>query len=151
MLTLLKIEADGLTPLEAVPKEEIFVGQWSIALGRTYENSFPNISVGIISAVGRIWGRAVQTDAKVSPVNYGGPLVDVTGRCLGILVPLQPDDTGETAGVDWYDGGIGFAISSGFALLLPVAFAGASVMMAFADFDRDGAAEQRFPVQPGGR
>lgn len=110
MLTLLKIEAESLTPLEAVPKEEIFVGQWSIALGRTYENSFPNISVGIISAVGRIWGRAVQTDAKVSPVNYGGPLVDVTGRCLGILVPLQPDDTGETAGVDWYDGGIGFAI-----------------------------------------
>ncbi len=110
MLTLLKIEADSLTPLEAVPKEEIFVGQWSIALGRTYENTFPNISVGIISAVGRIWGRAVQTDAKVSPVNYGGPLVDVTGLCLGILVPLQPDDTGETAGVDWYDGGIGFAI-----------------------------------------
>lgn len=110
MLTLLKIEAQGLIPLEAVPKEEIFVGQWSIALGRTYENSFPNISVGIISAVGRIWGRAVQTDAKISPVNYGGPLVDVSGRCLGVLVPLQPDDTGETAGLDWYDGGIGFAI-----------------------------------------
>ncbi len=76
MLTLLKIEAQGLIPLEAVPKEEIFVGQWSIALGRTYENSFPNISVGIISAVGRIWGRGTDRCQDLS-----GQLRWPAGRC----------------------------------------------------------------------
>lgn len=109
-LTLLKIEYSGLTPIMAAPKDQLRVGQWSIALGRTYDSTFPSISVGIISALDRIWGRAVQTDAKVSPVNYGGPLVDIEGRAIGILVPLSPQGDGETAGVEWYDGGIGFAI-----------------------------------------
>ena len=68
------------------------------------------MSVGIVSALKRIWGRAVQTDAKVSPINYGGPLVDVEGKVIGILVPLSPKGTGATAGVEWYDSGIGFAI-----------------------------------------
>ncbi len=110
MLTLLKIEAADLTPLPAVPEAEIQVGQWSIALGRTYELDFPNMSVGIVSALGRIWGRALQTDANVSPLNYGGPLVDVEGRGLGLIVPLSPQSEGETAGIEWYDSGIGFAI-----------------------------------------
>ena len=109
-LTLLKVEYTGLTPIAPVPSAEVRVGQWAIALGRTYDANFPSISVGIISALDRIWGRAVQTDAKVSPVNYGGPLVDVEGRAIGILVPLSPQGDGETAGVEWYDGGIGFAI-----------------------------------------
>jgi serine protease Do len=66
--------------------------------------------VGIISARGRIWGKAVQTDAKVSPSNYGGPLVDLQGRVFGILVPLSPSSQHELAGAEWYDGGIGFAV-----------------------------------------
>ena len=52
----------------------------------------------------------MQTDAKVAPANYGGPLVDIQGRVQGILVPLSPQAEGETAGVEWYDSGIGFAI-----------------------------------------
>lgn len=110
MLTLLKIDATGLSPLDPVPASALRVGQWAIALGRTYDAAFPSLSVGIISALDRIWGRAVQTDAKVSPVNYGGPLVDVAGRGIGILVPLSPQGADETAGVEWYDAGIGFAI-----------------------------------------
>ncbi len=110
MLTLLKIDASGLAPMVAAPREEIRVGQWAIALGRTFEQPFPNISVGIVSAVGRIWGRAIQTDAKTSPTNYGGPLVDVRGRAMGVLVPLDPQKSDETAGIQWYDSGIGFAI-----------------------------------------
>src|SRR5262249_55073645 len=57
-----------------------------------------------------IWGKAIQTDAKVSPVNYGGPLVDIQGRVLGILIPASPRGQDEAAGVEWYDSGIGFAI-----------------------------------------
>ncbi|HWL08289.1 MAG TPA: PDZ domain-containing protein [Planctomicrobium sp.] len=110
MLTLLKIKAHGLTPLQPVPADQVQVGQSAIAVGRTFDLKFPNASVGIISALNRVWGRALQTDAKTSPLNYGGPLVDLTGRCLGIIVPLSPDARGTTAGVEWYDSGIGFAV-----------------------------------------
>lgn len=110
MVTLLKIEATGLTVPKAVDKDTIEVGQWAVALGRTYESAQPSMSVGIVSAVNRIWGRAVQTDAKISPVNYGGPLVDVNGGVIGILAPLSPQGNTETAGVEWYDSGIGFAV-----------------------------------------
>ena len=41
--------------------------------------------MGIVSALQRVWGKAIQTDAKISPVNYGGPLIDIQGRVLGIL------------------------------------------------------------------
>lgn len=110
MLTLLKVNTNDLVVPRSAGQSDVKVGQWAIALGRTFDNSFPSLSVGIISALNRIWGKALQTDAKVSPVNYGGPLVDLDGRVLGILVPLSPRAGSETAGVEWYDSGIGFAI-----------------------------------------
>lgn len=113
MLTLLKVEATDLPVPKAAIVKELKLGQWAIAAGKTWADSAsapPNASVGIISALDRIWGKAIQTDAKVSPVNYGGPLLDLQGRVIGILVPLSPRSEGETAGVEWYDSGIGFAI-----------------------------------------
>jgi S1-C subfamily serine protease len=112
MLTLLKVEAANLPAPAAAPKKDIRVGQWVLALGRTWADiqASPSVSIGIISALGRVWGKAFQTDAKVSPVNYGGPLIDLEGRVVGILVPASPRGQDETVGVDWYDSGIGFAI-----------------------------------------
>lgn len=112
MLTLLKIPGGNLVVPAATPKKDTRVGQTCAALGRTWASADtpPSVSVGIISALGRVWGKAVQTDAKVSPVNYGGPLIDLQGRVLGVLVPASPRSEGETAGVEWYDSGIGFAI-----------------------------------------
>src|SRR5688572_22725692 len=112
MLVLLKVNAsESLTAAQAAPRKEIRTGQWAIAVGRTYEQPEPNLSVGVISAVNRIWGKAIQTDAKISPANYGGPLIDIHGRVLGVLVPLSPQGQGgEVAGAEWYDSGIGFAI-----------------------------------------
>jgi serine protease Do len=111
MLVLLRVEAGRPLPVpEFAPESEMRVGQWTIAVGRTFEAQQPNLAIGILSAVGRVWGKAVQTDAAVSPDNYGGPLVDLLGRVLGVLVPLSPQGTGEMAGVEWYDSGIGFAI-----------------------------------------
>jgi serine protease Do len=114
-VTLLKLKGvtSDLPVAVAVPKAEFKIGQTSVALGRTLSGNAdqtPSISVGIISALGRIWGKALQTDAKVSPINYGGPIIDLTGRVQGILVPASPQSEGETAGVEWYDSGIGFAI-----------------------------------------
>jgi serine protease Do len=120
MLVLLKLEELGAVKLPvpmAAPKGEVKIGHTAIAVGRTLAptqdttlDALPSVSVGIISALDRIWGRAVQTDAKVSPTNYGGPLIDLYGRVIGVLVPASPRAEGETAGFEWYDSGIGFAI-----------------------------------------
>jgi serine protease Do len=120
MLTLIKLkkpegkELPKLSVPTAYPKAEIAIGQWSLALGRTLMPDVgtapPSVSAGIISAVGRINGKCLQTDAKVSPVNYGGPLVAIDGRVLGILVPASSRGEGDVSGVEWYDSGIGFAI-----------------------------------------
>lgn len=109
MIVLLKVNASGLTPVLDAPLAEIRVGQSALAVGRSRRGE-PSVSAGIVSAVGRVWGKAIQTDAKVSPVNYGGALVDLDGRALGVLAPLSPTDASPLAGLEWYDAGIGFAI-----------------------------------------
>ena len=114
MLTLLKVDATGLPVPEFVKKADIKIGHTSLALGRTFNGNvteeMPSVYHGIISAKDRIWGKAIQTDAKVSPSNYGGPLVDIHGRVQGVIVPASPRAVGETAGFEWFDSGIGFAI-----------------------------------------
>lgn len=111
MLVLLKIETELPLPVpEPAPESEIRVGQWAIAVGRAFTPDEPNMTAGIVSARNRIWGKAIQTDAALSPNNYGGALVDICGRLLGVIVPLSPQADNEVAGVEWYDSGIGFAI-----------------------------------------
>jgi S1-C subfamily serine protease/predicted esterase len=113
MLTLLKVDAQNLPVPVAIPKKEVEIGLWAMALGRTQDpdtDHAPSMSIGIISATNRIFGKAIQTDAKTSPVNYGGPLIGIDGRVYGVVVPASNNGEGETAGVDVYDSGIGFAI-----------------------------------------
>ena len=110
-LSLLKIEGVSELPVpEIVDLKDITVGQWVVSLGVGYGDLSPAVSMGIISAKNRIGGRAIQTDANISPANYGGALVDIEGRLLGICVPMNPQSQAIAAGVEWYDSGIGFAI-----------------------------------------
>ena len=113
-LVLLKVDlpegAAALTVPAVAPVEAAVPGAWALAIGRALDVRELNLSVGVVSAIQRIWGKAIQTDAKVSPSNYGGPLVDIHGRVLGLLVPLSPAREGDLAGSEWYDSGIGFAI-----------------------------------------
>jgi serine protease Do len=97
-------------PLEPAARTELVPGQWAIAVGRGWSSSQASVAVGIISATNRAWGKAVQTDAAASPQNYGGPLVDVRGRVIGVLAPLPADTAGMVDGTQLYDAGIGFAI-----------------------------------------
>ena len=108
-LALLKIDVDGLDVPEWVPTSDIRVGQWAIALGRGFGGDSASVTVGIVSALNRMMGNAIQTDAKLAPANYGGPLIDVHGRILGICVPMAQRQ-GELAGVRFYDAGVGFAV-----------------------------------------
>ena len=111
MLVLLKVNTEEkfVVP-EVVPRSDLVVGQWTVAIGKTFSGNQPSMSVGILSATHRIWGKAVQSDCKISPSNYGGPLVDIRGRVIGVLVPMSPQGQGEVAGAEWYDSGIGFAV-----------------------------------------
>ena len=110
-LCVLKIDGvRGLPVPPAAPRDGLKVGQWTISAGFGYGGDQPAISAGILSALSRISGKAVQTDANTSPANYGGPLVDIEGRVIGICVPLSPRAQGVAGGVAWYDSGIGFAI-----------------------------------------
>ncbi|MFQ5429932.1 MAG: S1C family serine protease [Phycisphaerae bacterium] len=121
-LALLKIEASDLVVPEWVKRDALRVGQYALACGRalggevarrTDSETTPTdglfVSLGIVSALDRRNGNAVQTDAKVSPVSYGGPLIDMEGRVIGLLVPMAGAG-GALAGAEWYDSGIGFAI-----------------------------------------
>jgi len=110
-LVLLKIQSDfEFSVPEAMDSEAVQVGETVIAVGRVLDAESPGISTGIVSATNRIWDRAIQTDAKISPANFGGPLLNLGGKVIGILVPMSPEDDGEMAGTEWYDSGIGFAV-----------------------------------------
>ena len=110
-LSLLKATAGVWSPVQQTSSAPPQIGQYALALGRFYPARTPSISLGIISALNRVHGLAIQTDAKVSPINYGGPLVSLNGDVLGILVPISPGGGGApSTGVEWYDSGIGFAI-----------------------------------------
>ena len=112
-LVLLRADGATLPPVAAwVPRADLAVGQWTIAVGRVWDAAVPSVAVGILSATNRSWGRSVQTDASISPANYGGPLIDIEGRVIGILAPLPADTAGMNLGTELYDSGIGFAVPS---------------------------------------
>lgn len=114
-ICLLKIDGvDDLPIPEIADPKEFTVGQWAISVGLGYGDTSPALSTGVISAKNRIGGKAIQTDANISPANYGGPLIDIHGRMLGICVPMDPQSQAVGAGVQWYDSGIGFAVPIDF-------------------------------------
>ncbi len=126
-LVLLESADDlGAKPIElAYVKSEL--GQTVVAVGRIAGDGSIAISSGILSAKDRLWGIALQTDARVSSVFYGGPLVNLQGQLLGVLVPAVPDDMGEDV-TAWYDSGVAFAIpAAAIKLRLPALLKGEDV------------------------
>ena len=110
-LVLLKCDPkEPLTEAEFVPRKNIHPGEWALAVGRVWDLYEPSVAIGIVSAVGRCWGLAIQTDAAISPVNYGGPLLNIKGKVFGIIAPLPAETAGMSTGTELYDSGVGFAI-----------------------------------------
>ncbi len=112
-ICLLKIQPDpdrAFAVPELADRADVAAGQWAVVCGVGFGDTTPAISAGIISATGRVGGRAIQTDAKISPACYGGPLVNLQGQLSGICVPMNPQSWSVSAGVEWYDSGIGFAV-----------------------------------------
>jgi S1-C subfamily serine protease len=93
-IAVLKIEApaDLLVPVQLPNKaEELEVGQKVIAIGNPFGLDH-TVTTGIVSALGReVQGAGgvgirdmIQTDAAINPGNSGGPLLDSTGRLIGM-------------------------------------------------------------------
>lgn len=103
-LALLKIEAkEPLPVLELGDSDRIRVGDWVIAIGNPFGLS-QTVTAGIVSAKDRVIGAGpfddfIQTDASINPGNSGGPLLDTSGKVVGINTAIH------AAGQ-----GIGFAV-----------------------------------------
>lgn len=92
-VALLKVDANGLSPVQAGRAEDIKVGQFVLALANAFGKKVSATS-GIITSHRRsmrgFWGvmieDAVVSDAKLNPGYSGGPLVDASGNLLGMNV-----------------------------------------------------------------
>jgi S1-C subfamily serine protease len=110
-LAVLRIEAPPgkLPPIPLGRSSDLAVGQKVLAIGNPFGFD-QTLTTGVISAVGReIESLAripirdvIQTDAAINPGNSGGPLLDSSGRLIGVNTAIF-SPSGSYAG-------IGFAI-----------------------------------------
>lgn len=92
-VALLKVDADGLTPVKVADGNPLKVGQFALAMANAFGQK-PSATSGMVTSHGvamrGFWGvhveDAVVTDAKLNPGYSGGPLVDATGNLLGMNV-----------------------------------------------------------------
>ena len=110
-IAVLKIKAPA-SKLHEVPlgtSSDLHVGQDVIAIGNPFALD-QTVTAGVLSALGRTIragnGRElrnlIQTDAAINPGNSGGPLLDSSGRLIGMNTAIQ-SPSGASAG-------IGFAV-----------------------------------------
>jgi S1-C subfamily serine protease len=92
-LALLKIEGSKLRPIAKGDSESLRVGQFVLALANPYAtkaSATSGIITGVKRNIGGWWGvgidDAIVTDARVNPGYSGGPLVDASGRMVGLNV-----------------------------------------------------------------
>jgi putative serine protease PepD len=119
-LAVVKIDAEGLTPLVLGDSDEVQVGDPVVAVGAPLGLA-GTVTSGIVSALNRpvaagdgseatAFINAIQTDAAINPGNSGGPLVNARGEVVGINSAIaQPPGTSATSGGSI---GLGFAIPS---------------------------------------
>ena len=93
------------TPIAVGDSDAVRVGENVIAIGFPLSNVLgqePTVSIGIVSAKRE---DRLQTDASLNPGNSGGPLLDMFGQVVGVVVSrVETDDSGRPVA------GIGFAI-----------------------------------------
>ncbi|MEZ4613131.1 MAG: trypsin-like peptidase domain-containing protein [Caldilineaceae bacterium] len=102
--------AELLVPVEFGTSANLRVGQRAIAIGNPFGQFERTLTTGVISALGRSLegsdGRTItgviQTDAAINRGNSGGPLLDSSGRVIGINTAIfSPSGT---------NAGVGFAV-----------------------------------------
>jgi putative serine protease PepD len=112
-VAVLKIDPSGLTlhPLKLGSSASLGVGDAVAVIGSPfgYEES---VSTGIVSGVDRTIqapngytvAHAIQTDAALNPGNSGGPILDASGRVIGIADQIATNGNADQSS------GVGFAV-----------------------------------------
>lgn len=108
-LAVLRVNPDGLA-LRSTPvgdSDRLRVGQSVYAIGNPFGLD-QTLTTGVVSALGRtiesLNGRTIfdviQTDAAVNPGNSGGPLLDSSGRLIGVNTAIR-SPSGASAGISF--------------------------------------------------
>jgi S1-C subfamily serine protease len=110
-LAVLRVDAspDLLHPVPLGASGDLRVGQFVVAIGNPFGFE-RTLTVGVVSALGRVIespadrfiGEIIQTDAAINPGNSGGPLLDLSGRVIGVNTAIFSPSQASA--------GIGFAV-----------------------------------------
>ena len=110
-LAIIKVDVspDLLQPIPLGDSDQLRVGQFVIAIGNPFGLE-QTLTVGVVSALGRVIespnerfiGEIIQTDAAINPGNSGGPLLDLSGRVVGVNTAIFSPSRASA--------GIGFAV-----------------------------------------
>ena len=106
-LAVIKVDATGLTAAQIGDSSAIQVGEGVLAIGSPLGTYTETVTKGIVSATARqitvrsdLTGRPttltnlIQTDAAINPGNSGGPIVDESGKVIGIATATSTSANG---------------------------------------------------------
>jgi putative serine protease PepD len=122
----------SVRPLRLADSRTVRVGDTAIAIGNPFGLD-RTATEGIVSGVGReiqapngfSIDSVIQTDAPINPGNSGGPLLNDSGRVIGVNSQIE---TGGTAG----NVGVGFAVPSNTVRqVVPVLLRGETIKRAY--------------------
>jgi len=99
-VAVLRVADHDVPALPLGNSDHLRVGDWVLAIGNPFGLSH-TVSAGIVSAKGRTirdleglgdgtgYFDFLQTDASINPGNSGGPLIDLSGRVVGISTAIR--------------------------------------------------------------
>lgn len=97
-IALVRIEGQGYPYLSLGDSDNLEIGQSVIAIGNALTEFKNTVSVGVVSGLSRsivagdssgrteLLDHVIQTDAAINPGNSGGPLLDLSGKVIGVNV-----------------------------------------------------------------
>jgi len=111
-LAVLKVDVSGAKFLSFRSTDTVKVGEFVVAIGNPLGLSH-SVTFGVLSAKersiqepnGALIVDMLQTDAAINPGNSGGPLLDLSGKVVGINTAISTEGQG-----------IGFAVSADTAV-----------------------------------
>jgi len=97
---------DAMRPIPLGQRSNLQVGQTVLAIGNPFGLDH-SLSKGVISALGREIAtgyntrttNSIQTDAAINPGNSGGPLLDTSGRLIGMNTAIVATRSEGSVGV----------------------------------------------------